>query len=151
MSSDDTTSYPVEFLNFWSYLGFRKLELKVGVPVLLMRNLDAPRLCNDTRLRITKLGRHIVKATILTGEAKGNNVLIPRVPIIPNNLPFNFKWLQFPFIFNDYQQIARPNLKGYRHTFGMPCFPHGQLYVTYSSFSKSQNLHVYADEKNRLT
>ncbi|GFV25725.1 ATP-dependent DNA helicase [Trichonephila clavipes] len=35
-------------------------------------------------------------ATILTGEAKGDNVLIPRIPIIPNNFPFNFKRLQFP-------------------------------------------------------
>ncbi|GFU79470.1 ATP-dependent DNA helicase [Trichonephila clavipes] len=95
MSSDDTTSYPVEFLNSLDLSGVpsHKLELKVGVPVLLMRNLDSPRLCNGTRLRITELGRHIVKATILAGEAKGYNVLIPRIPIIPNNLPFNFKRL----------------------------------------------------------
>ncbi|GFS73152.1 ATP-dependent DNA helicase [Trichonephila clavipes] len=98
MSSDDTTSYPVEFLNSLDLSGVppHKLELKVGVPVLLMHNLDAPRLCNGTRLRITELGRHIVKVTILTGEAKGDNVLIPRIPIIPNNLPFNFKRLKFP-------------------------------------------------------
>ncbi|GFU10112.1 ATP-dependent DNA helicase [Trichonephila clavipes] len=72
MSSDDTTSYPVEFLNSLDLSGVpsHKLELKVGVPVLLMRNLDAPRLCNGTRLRITELGKHIVKATIFTGEAK---------------------------------------------------------------------------------
>ncbi|GFS68819.1 uncharacterized protein TNCV_409061 [Trichonephila clavipes] len=52
MSSDDTTSYPVEFLNSLDLSGVpsHKLELKVGVPVLLMRNLDAPRLCNGTRL-----------------------------------------------------------------------------------------------------
>ncbi|GFX34309.1 ATP-dependent DNA helicase [Trichonephila clavipes] len=98
MSSDGTTSYPVEFLNSLELSGVpsHKLELKVGVPVLLMRNLDAPRLCNSTPLRITELGRHIVKATILTGEAKGDNVLIPRIPVIPNNLTFNFKRLQFP-------------------------------------------------------
>ncbi|GFU93598.1 ATP-dependent DNA helicase [Trichonephila clavipes] len=98
MSFDDTTSYPVEFLNSLdlSVMPSHNLELKVGVPVLLLRNLDAPRLCNGTRLQITELGRHIVKATILTGEAKGDNVLIPRILIIPNNLPFNFKRLQFP-------------------------------------------------------
>ncbi|GFW32993.1 ATP-dependent DNA helicase [Trichonephila clavipes] len=78
MSSDDTTSYPVEFLNSLDLSGvpLHKLEWKVGVPILLMRNLDAPKLCNGTRLRINVLGRHIVKATILTGEAKGDNVLI---------------------------------------------------------------------------
>ncbi|GFV35915.1 hypothetical protein TNCV_2866741 [Trichonephila clavipes] len=48
MSSDDTTSYPVELLNSFdlSRVPSHKLELKVYVPVLLMRNLDAPRLCN---------------------------------------------------------------------------------------------------------
>ncbi|GFW32114.1 ATP-dependent DNA helicase [Trichonephila clavipes] len=78
MSSDDTTSYTVEFLNSLDLSGgpSHKLELKVGVPVLLMRNLDAPRLCNGTRLRITELGRHIVKATILTGEAKGETMFL---------------------------------------------------------------------------
>ncbi|GFY19084.1 ATP-dependent DNA helicase [Trichonephila clavipes] len=52
MSSDDTTNYPVEFLNCLDLSGVpsHKLELKVGVPVLLMRNLDVPRLCNGTRL-----------------------------------------------------------------------------------------------------
>ncbi|GBP04348.1 hypothetical protein EVAR_6548_1 [Eumeta japonica] len=48
-SSDYTTSYPVDFLNSLVLSGV-PLELKVGVPVLLMRNLDTPRLCNDTRL-----------------------------------------------------------------------------------------------------
>ncbi|GBP41275.1 hypothetical protein EVAR_33002_1 [Eumeta japonica] len=63
---------PEEFLNSLELSGVpsHKLELKVGVPVLLMRNLDAPRLCNGTRLQVNELGRHIVKATILTGEAK---------------------------------------------------------------------------------
>ncbi|CAK1547956.1 unnamed protein product [Leptosia nina] len=62
MSSDDTTSYPVEFLNSLELSGVpsHNLELKVGVPVLLMRNLDAPRLCNGTRLRVTELGRPLV-------------------------------------------------------------------------------------------
>ncbi|CAG9791795.1 unnamed protein product [Diatraea saccharalis] len=54
MASDDSTAYPVEFVNSLELTGVppHKLELKVGVPVLLMRNLDAPRLCNGTRLQI---------------------------------------------------------------------------------------------------
>ncbi|GFW96525.1 ATP-dependent DNA helicase [Trichonephila clavipes] len=60
MSSHDTTSYTVAFLNSLELSGVpsHKLELKVGVPVLLMLNLDTPRLCNGTRLRITELGWH---------------------------------------------------------------------------------------------
>ncbi|GFV83711.1 ATP-dependent DNA helicase [Trichonephila clavipes] len=141
MSSDDTMSYPVEFLNSLELSGVlsHKLELKVGVPGLLMRNLDAIRLCNVTRLRITELGRHIVKATILTGEAKGDNVLIPCIPIIPNNLPFNFKRLQFP-LKNAFSMTINKSqgqiLKVEGMHLGMPCFSHGQIYVACSRVSK---------------
>ncbi|XP_055936789.1 uncharacterized protein LOC129966391 [Argiope bruennichi] len=98
MANDDSTAYSVEFLNSPELTGIfsHKLELKVGVPALLMRNLDAPRLCNDPRLRIRELGSNIIKATIITRAAKGDSVLIPCIPIIPNNLPFCFKVLQFP-------------------------------------------------------
>ncbi|XP_060810039.1 ATP-dependent DNA helicase pif1-like [Amyelois transitella] len=155
MSSDDTTSYPVEFLNSLELSGVpsHKLELKVGVPVLLMRNLDAPRLCNGTRLRVTELGRHIVKATILTGEAKGDNVLIPRIPIIPNNLPFNCKRLQFPLKVAFSMTINKSQgqtLKVAGLHLGTPCFSHGQLYVACSRVSKAKNLHVYAEGKRSL-
>nr|XP_053602892.1 uncharacterized protein LOC128670900 [Plodia interpunctella] len=98
MDTEHVTSYPVEFLNSLELSGVpsHNLRLKVGVPVLLMRNLDAPRLCNGTRLQITHLGKNIVKGTIMTGTAKGENVLIPRIPIIPTDLPFQFKRVQFP-------------------------------------------------------
>ncbi|UYV66707.1 hypothetical protein LAZ67_4002638 [Cordylochernes scorpioides] len=36
------------------------------------------------------------KARILTGSFRGEEVLIPRIPIIPNDLPFKFRRLQFP-------------------------------------------------------
>ncbi|GFV57128.1 ATP-dependent DNA helicase [Trichonephila clavipes] len=152
MSSDDTTSYPVEFLNSLDLSGVpsHKLELKVGVPVLLMRNLDAPRLCNGTWLRNTELGRHIVKATVLTGEAKGDNVLIRRIPIIPNNLPFNFKRLQLPLKVAFSMTINKSQgqtLKVAGIHLGSPCFSHRQLYVACSRVSESQNLHVYAERK----
>ncbi|KAL0867452.1 hypothetical protein ABMA27_008239 [Loxostege sticticalis] len=132
MSSDDSTTYPIEFINTLELTGVpsHKLELKIGVPVLLMRNLDAPRFCNGTRLRVTELGRNIIKATILTGTAKGESVLIPRIPIILNHLPFQFKRLQFP--------IAGIHL-------ATPCFSHGQLYVGCSRVSSAQNLHVLAE------
>ncbi|XP_055950914.1 uncharacterized protein LOC129985008 [Argiope bruennichi] len=87
---------PVEFLNSSDLTGAssHKLELKFGVPALQMRNLDV--LCNDTRLRIRQLCCNIIKATIITGAAKGDRFLIPRIRFIPNILPFCFKKLQFP-------------------------------------------------------
>ena len=84
MASDDPTAYTVEFLNLLEQSGVpsNKLELKVGVPALLMRNLNAPRLCNSTRLRIIQLKRNVVQATIITGS--------------PTNCLFNFNVCSSP-------------------------------------------------------
>lgn len=142
--------YPVEFLNSIELSGVpsHKLELKVGVPVILMRNLDAPRLCNGTRLRITELKRHIVQATIITGGAKGETVLIPRIPIIPTSLPFQFKRLQFPLKVAFSITINKSQgqtLKVAGIHLGTPCFSHGQLYVGCSRVSRARNLYIYAE------
>ncbi len=51
--------YLVEFLNTLQFSGIanHKLELKVGVPILLLRNLNqSVGLCNGTRLIINRLG-----------------------------------------------------------------------------------------------
>jgi len=56
MDTKQVMLYPIEFLNYLESSGVpsHKLWLKVSVPVLLMRNLDAPRLiCNSTWLQIT--------------------------------------------------------------------------------------------------
>ncbi|GBP30663.1 hypothetical protein EVAR_75884_1 [Eumeta japonica] len=39
---------------------------------------------------------NVIEATILTGKFKGEDVLLPRIPKIPTNMPFEFKRLQFP-------------------------------------------------------
>lgn len=98
MDAELSISYPVEFLNSLELSGVpsHKLQLKLNVPVMLMRNLYAPRLCNGTKLQITKLGQNILGATILTDVGKGNSVIIPRIPIIPTDLPFQFKGFSFP-------------------------------------------------------
>ncbi|GFX87564.1 ATP-dependent DNA helicase [Trichonephila clavipes] len=62
MDTELSTSYRVEFLNSLELSGVpsHKLQLKQNVPVMLMRNLNAPLLCIGTRLRITKLGQNIL-------------------------------------------------------------------------------------------
>lgn len=114
---------------------------------MLMRNLDAPRLCNGTRLRITQLGQNIIGATILTGVGKGESVIIPLIPIIPTDLPFQFNRLQFPVklsfaITIDKAQGQTLQVAGVH--LGKPCFSHGQLYVACSRVSNAQNLHILA-------
>jgi ATP-dependent DNA helicase PIF1 len=51
--------YPVEFLNTlqFSDIANHELELKVGMPILLLRNLNQSiGLCNGTRLIVKRLG-----------------------------------------------------------------------------------------------
>ena len=76
---DDAVNFPTEFLNSLELTSLppHKLHLKINAPVMLLRNLDAPRLCNGTRLKITKLRPNIIEGEILTGCARGEIVLIP--------------------------------------------------------------------------
>jgi hypothetical protein len=75
------------------------LSLKVGAPVMLMRNMN-PRvgLCNGTRLIITRLGRKVIEGRILTGDHKGSLHCIPRIPLpsLSGELPWIVTRHQFP-------------------------------------------------------
>jgi ATP-dependent DNA helicase PIF1 len=77
--------YPVEFLNSLNGNDFPqyKLNLKNGVPVMLLWNLNqAEGLCNGTRLIITTLGDMVIQGHIMSGTHKGNFVLIPRISLV---------------------------------------------------------------------
>ncbi|XP_031108448.1 protein FAR1-RELATED SEQUENCE 5-like [Ipomoea triloba] len=92
-----------EFLNGIRVSGLpnHSLTLKIGSPVMLMRNIDhSIGLCNGTRLIITKLADRIIEAEIMTGANKGNKVLIPRMSMSPSDprLPFKFQRKQFPLM-----------------------------------------------------
>ncbi|XP_031097190.1 uncharacterized protein LOC116001455 [Ipomoea triloba] len=63
-----------EFLNGINCSGVpnHALTLKVGTPVMLLRNIDhSIGLCNGTRMVITKLGNHVLEARILSGTSAG--------------------------------------------------------------------------------
>ncbi|KAL7287204.1 hypothetical protein TKK_0018635 [Trichogramma kaykai] len=59
-------------------------------------NINPPQPCNGTRLSVKKLMKNIIEATILNGKFKGLNVLLPPIPMIPTDISFEFKRLQFP-------------------------------------------------------
>ncbi|OWZ13142.1 Helitron helicase [Phytophthora megakarya] len=63
-----------------------KLMLKKGIPIMLMRNLNPDLgLCNGMHLRIVDLKDHVIHATIMTGERRGQHALIPRIVFISDN------------------------------------------------------------------
>ncbi|XP_022003337.1 uncharacterized protein LOC110900779 [Helianthus annuus] len=85
-----------------------RLVLKVGVPVMLLRNIDQQNgLCNGTRLRITKLYKRVIEAEIISGGNIGTRTFIPRISLTPSDkrIPIKFQRRQFPL--NLYVALSR--------------------------------------------
>lgn len=151
VDQDEAVNYPVEFLNSIDLPGLPPhiLKLKVGSPIILLRNVNAPRLCNGTRMIVKKLFNNIIEATILKGKFKGEDVLLPRIPLIPLDAPFEFKRLQFPIRLAFAMTINKSqgqSLEICGLDLESPCFSHGQLYVGCSRVGKPSALYILAQD-----
>ena len=148
LNDDDKLHYPTEFLNSLEGPGLpqHELQLKIGAPIMLLRNLNPPTLCNGTRLRIKKMHKNLIEAEILTGNGAGETVYLPRIMIIPNNYPFQFKRIQFPIKLCYAMTINKAQGQTFKIAgidLTCKCFAHGQFYVAYSRVSSPQNLFIF--------
>ncbi|XP_065315463.1 uncharacterized protein LOC135924333 [Gordionus sp. m RMFG-2023] len=159
ITEDEATFYPTEFLNSLSISGLppHKLLLKVGVPIILMRNLNsASGLNNRTKLIITSLLPNIIEAEFVSSSFLSTKVLIPRISLIPTDsgLPFSFKHRQFPvrpaFVMT-INKAQGQTLNKVGIYLPHPVFSHGQLYVAMSRVCSPHKLKIITNDKTKTT
>jgi hypothetical protein len=83
----DVTMYPMEYLNSINVSGMplSELKLKVGCPVMVLRNLNPMEgVCNGTRGIITRMTDRVLEVRLLGKNNDGRHVFIPRIKIISN-------------------------------------------------------------------
>ncbi|XP_074284205.1 ATP-dependent DNA helicase pfh1-like [Silene latifolia] len=151
---DDTCAvYPAEFINKLNPGGMspHKLVLKVNCPVILIRNLQPSfGLCNGTRLICKRFLPNTIECVIMTGQHKGDCVLIPRIKLRPapsTNYPFQFQRNQFPLKLSFAMTVNKcqgQTLSQVAVYLPRPCFSHGQLYVALSRARKAAQVTVIA-------
>ena len=116
--------------------------------IIMLRNINQPKLYDGTHLSVKKLMTNIIEAKILIGPFKDEDVLISRIPMIPTDMSFQFKRLQFPIqmafaiTINKAQGQSLELCGLYLYT---DCFSHGQLYVACSRVVNPDNLFIYTE------
>lgn len=144
--------YPVEFLNTINPAGMppAKLDLKVGAPLMILRNLDPKEgICNGTRVVLTKVKRRVLEVRIL---GSNQTALLPRIKFKPTSsdqLPFEFVRQQFPVKLAYAMTINKSqgqSVKKVGLDLRTPVFTHGQLYVGLSRCTSPGEIKVLLNE-----
>ena len=141
-------NYPVEYLNEinCSGLPLAKLEVKVGCPVMVLRNLDpANGVCNGSRGILTRYRHRVMEVELITGGHKGNKVFIPRINNYPTEqqVAFKFTRRQFPVRLCFAMTINKSQGQTVNHVgldLRRPVFTHGQFYVGISRVTSMSNI-----------
>ena len=128
-----------------------KLELKVGAPIMVLRNIDPLNgVCNGTKGIVTRLLPHLLE--MITTDAAGNDktVLIHRISLTPSDaqIPVAFKRRQFPVALCFAATVNKSQgqtLEKVGLYLPKPVFGHGQLYVALSRVTHPDNIKILVE------
>ena len=84
---------PQEFLRTLdpSSLPLAELKMKLGCPLILLRNLDPGKgLCNGMRMILLNAYRNILEVMIMGGDHHGEKAFIPRITLKPSSREYPF-------------------------------------------------------------
>ncbi|XP_058740882.1 uncharacterized protein LOC131613211 [Vicia villosa] len=146
-----------EFLSMLRTSGLpnHRIKLKVGTPIMLMRNLDQiDGLCNGTWMIVTRLANHVIEAKIMSGKNIRNIFYISQMSMSPYESPWPFMLIrrQFSIIVSYAMTINKSqgqSLDSVGLYFPTPVFSHGQLYVAISRVTIKSSLKILIhDDKN---
>jgi hypothetical protein len=153
---DGDVQYPVEYLNTINVSGLplAKLKLKIGAPIMILRNIDPSQgLCNGTRAILTRASGRVLEVRIIGGDHAGKKAFIPRITISTSNsdLPFELRRRQFPVRLAFAMTINKSQGQSVKHIgldLRRSIFTHGQLYVALSRCTSSLRIKVLIESKD---
>ena len=150
--------FPLEFLEKETPSGMppHHLSLKIGIPVILLRNIDVSSgLCNGTRMIIKQLHENFIECLLLSGSHAGMIAFIPKMVTSSNSNEAPYKLLRFQLPIR--KSFAMTINKSQGQTFErvgiyLPqcVFSHGQLYVAFSRAREQKNVKVMIEKKYQL-
>ncbi|CAO0793613.1 unnamed protein product [Mucor circinelloides] len=150
--TENALQLQMEFLNAieMGSLPPHNLELKVGAPVMLLRNIDpAAGLCNGTRLVVRSLRNNIIEGEITTGSKVGHIVSIPKIKFIcaasEGKSPYDFIRIQFPLrlaFVTTINKAQGQTLNSIGLYLPSQVFSHGQLYVAMSRVKTPSSIKI---------
>ena len=154
VTDDVASTYPTEYLNTIETTGLplNQLRLKLGAPIMILRNLNVGSgLCNGTRLIVKKLTSRCIVGEIVSGPHKGSVHLIPKIDLSPpdtdTSIPVPITRRQFPVTLAFAMTINKSQGQTLEHAkiyLPEPLFAHGQLYVAISRVRSYKNITIYA-------
>ena len=158
LEDDHKDVVPSEFLNTIAFSGMADhvLALKIGCPVILLRNLQGgvkSSLRNGTRMIVINMMDRVLECEVAIGPKRGLRVFLPRIPMHDksNEFPFTIVRRQFPvrlafcLTINKGQGQTNERVGLYLPS---PVFAHGQLYTGFSRGKRKTDVHVYIGDDN---